>query len=1142
VTTIAQLVIQATLDATGVKVGVKDAEDALRRFLQVGEDSIRETSEITRAMGLAEVAAYKMGETNERAQQRAERAAIRAGEATIRSMDAAAQSMGRQEIAAYKLAEANVASAERSARAMGLVEIEAYKMDAALTASAGIQIRNAGRIGQGLVSLVAQATGTIPVIDRIGYAMLGLTGAPLIGLLAIVGAVAALAEAYKHSSDAAKDATKIEDEHAEVMKASFVAVSAYRASLGDLATGTAPSATLAIKKLSEEIATFSGHLGSDWRNDAKQFFAEIKAGNATFGDDFYAGLRKVTEGFNNHTISAKAARDAIYQLGLAYPGMQKEAAESIRQFADLNAALTLQARLIAEARMAAATAAESRSKFGGTSADGTAGDGLQAIRKQLAETQRQQKALSAGGVEGLDASNREAEAVEKATEAWKIYATTQWNGVYASTTFAKARANGVQVAIEELALAREQVAASSRLTDATQAATKLDRADPERAAAKVWREHIEGIKDTIASFKVLDGEHAATRVDAMNLVSAYDALGREYDKIGNKSSKAAKDLLELKKAFETTRVISSVSGGLFGDALDPSTARGMAGKQENASTTASSLIAEANELKSLGMANTEQYAKVLDALRIVDSFLALQNVRVGITTKALKDQVEIGKIQIAALPPLPMPSSIAAGMDPSLTLEARRARESMDLGRAAQNSGARGADEMERAANAERDKTVRHIRAIIEASQTWVDITDNEREGLANLQKLMSELGERTSHVSSAWDGLRQGIHGVLDAASGLNKIPRWLNDGVNSSEHLIDSIKATQKAKDGIAAQGEAGGGIFGSIGNVASMLGPIGSAVGSAIGIAGAIGGMFRQHDEALDKNTKRLDELRSAMVDTKGVGGQDLALRDIQQWIAGGRSGPGANQGLDEIVTKSGLTIAQFNKMATDLGITFGRGTGWVTQFGDALQLAITSANKFSGSLDDQRSLSDLRLKVSGASTPVAKMMEELGLLGQFAPKIKDQLGTIDVATTEGRAALRNALKNLVDQIAAGTLTPDQLGSLKGVKDLAGIISNLAGGLDTLASSVGAAASAINGVSWYKVNRAIYDVAPSRPAGQGGSTSVPGSTTQASQSVNVATVNINVPETDPEKIRKVFLTSMQRKAQTLFGNSSRWAEVMT
>ena len=665
---------------------------------------------------------------------------------------------------------------------------------------------------------------------------------------------------------------------------------------------------------------------------------------------------------------------------------------------------------------------------------------------------------------------------------------------------------------------------------------------------KDWTEHMATLRAVIDTYKSLESEHALTAESGVRLLSVYRQVGSELTAQKNQYGEHAQALIKLRLEMEKTAMMQTLMSKPQLQVMTASSpAQALAGDPNDPFGSLSELLARKHTLEEIAKINRTSdkgpdYGVTLDAIRLVERSVNRIAETEGATNRVLE-------ARRAILAERPRQDALAArmgdGANPALLLNdaVSQASQARTLANAGKLSGASNADKLEENANRMRAEAEVRIRKIIEASSQWTSVTKEEREELTGLLGLLGMLGDKTTATASAWDGLKLGIHGVLDAASGLNKIPHWLNDGVNASEHLIDSIKAIQKAKEGIDKQGTGGGGIFGSIGNVASMLGPIGSAVGSAIGIAGAIGGMFRQHDEALDKNTLRLNELRNAMVDTKGVGGQETAMRDIQKWLAGGKSGPGANQGLDDIVTKSGLSLAQFNKMATDLGITFGKGTDWVTQFGDALQLAIDSANKFSGSLDDQRTLADLKLKVSGASTPIAKMQEELSLLGQFAPKIKAQLGTIDTTTAEGRSALRVALKNLVDQIEAGTLTPDQLGSLKGVKELGGILSNLAGGLDTLTTSVGAAASAINGVGWYKVNQAVYSVTPSKPAGQGATVAKPaGATDQGGQSIHVATVNINTAETDPEKLRKVFLTAMQTKAQTTFGTSKRWSEVMT
>lgn len=692
-----------------------------------------------------------------------------------------------------------------------------------------------------------------------------------------------------------------------------------------------------------------------------------------------------------------------------------------------------------------------------------------------------------------------------------------------------------------------------------------DLPDQKDHSKRDWSEHIQTLRAAIDAYKDLEQEHVLTATSGTRLLSVYRQVGDELAKQKDQYGTQANDLIKLRLEMEKTAMMQTLMAkSQLSTIPSSSAAQSLAGDPNDPFTSLQALLARKKTLEEIATINRTSdrgpsYAPTLDAIRLVEASVNRIAAIEGDTNRVLE-------ARRAILADRPRQDALAARMaggdtNPALLLNdaVASANQSRQIANAAKVSGAENAPELEAAANRARTEAESRIKAIIVASQQWKSVTAEERAELAGLLGLLGQLGDKTVQAGSAWDGVKMGIHGVLDAASGLNKIPRWLNDGVNAAEHMIDSIKAIEKAKDAIAKQGDAGGGIFGSIGNIASMMGPIGSAVGSAIGIAGAIGGMFRQHDEALDKNTARLDALRNAMVDTGGLSGQATAMRDIQQWLASGKSGSGPNQGLDAIVTQSGLTIAQFNKMATDLGITFGKGTDWVSQFGTALQLAIQAANKFGTSLSDQTALADLRLKVNGTTTPVAQIKEQLDLLGQFSPALRAQIGSIDTATVEGRSALRQALKNLVDQITAGTLTPEQLGKLSGVKDLATIIGNLAGGLDSLTASVGAAAAAINGVGWYKVNQAVYAITPaqtgvtsvatpppviSKPAGQGTTVAKPTSATTdaGSATFNIGSVSINTPERDPEKLRKVFLTSMQAKSQTLFGTTKQWSQVQS
>lgn len=432
----------------------------------------------------------------------------------------------------------------------------------------------------------------------------------------------------------------------------------------------------------------------------------------------------------------------------------------------------------------------------------------------------------------------------------------------------------------------------------------------------------------------------------------------------------------------------------------------------------------------------------------------------------------------------------------------------------------------------------------------------------AGLKAIGIELKENTDQ----WTAMRQGIQGVLDTASGLGLISASLSKIGGGAIHAIDSLKTLQKAR-------AEGGDGMGSLTGISAMLGVVGGVVGAVSGLAQ----LFTQHDAALDRNTERLETLRTAMVDTRGLSGQTTALAAIQQWVSrgggGGMSSGNGNQGLDAIVKSLGLTTDQFHKIATELGIEFSKGTDWIIQFQAALEMAIKSANRFSGSLGDQTALSQLRNKVYGKDSPADALTSTIALLNQFAPKLGAAFDGFDTTTEEGRQKIQTALQLLFEQLASGTLTPEDFGGLAGAKDLASIIETLQSSLTSLAKNASSAAAALLYVPpGYKVALARFNAtapgtggltgnegpmpapwrppshsdprAPFSPIGSPLLSQVRGGTASDAPPILVVQgdVVITARELSPDDLFKSVLKAAQRRAQAQFGRSDQWARVQS
>jgi hypothetical protein len=86
-----------------------------------------------------------------------------------------------------------------------------------LATSAGSAFTGFGRIRQGLTSLVAQMTGTIPILDRVGSQLLAMGAGGNIAL-AIVGGLAVIGLAWRALTRDIRDAEKAQDEAAKKLE------------------------------------------------------------------------------------------------------------------------------------------------------------------------------------------------------------------------------------------------------------------------------------------------------------------------------------------------------------------------------------------------------------------------------------------------------------------------------------------------------------------------------------------------------------------------------------------------------------------------------------------------------------------------------------------------------------------------------------------------------------------------------------------------------------------------------------------------------------------------------------------------------------------------------------------------------------
>jgi hypothetical protein len=520
--------------------------------------------------------------------------------------------------------------------------------------------------------------------------------------------------------------------------------------------------------------------------------------------------------------------------------------------------------------------------------------------------------------------------------------------------------------------------------------------------------------------------------------------------------------------------------------------------------------------------------------------------------------------RVLAGPPKPLPSAFSG-----ITGEVDRAQAMSRAAAIAKATGADNAAELERAANAERQKAIAIIKNMIEATDSDTASTKEGRAALEELLQIAEQLGDTTGKSASKFDGLRDAIHGVLDAASGFGKIPQDIRNAATSVEHTIDAFKALEKARKASTESGGKSG---------MAMLGAGLGVVGGAIGIIGAVSAMFGESPEAaeqkkiLRENNDRLRELKfsiDGMLNTASAARRISGNADVLAADAASGAGRGLI-GMMEAARKTmqdanamGAGFDELKEKAKQLGIALFDDKGKLIlgafqQLAEALKLEQERMLSFTKGFDDQSALQDLHDRVFGKTKDADKFNSTLSLLERFAPALAAGLEGIDASTADGRKKIEAALQALVTQLEQGAISLEQYGDLEGAKQLASIIGMLQDSLDGMNNAVNqVTGSLLNVPSWYKVEKQRVAAAlPQLPGDSGGSTAPvsagnpfvpPGSTGRiGSGSTSSPTLVINgdvLVDSRAKSADEMFSDIVRvgrRKAHVKFNNSTRWSEL--
>jgi hypothetical protein len=479
--------------------------------------------------------------------------------------------------------------------------------------------------------------------------------------------------------------------------------------------------------------------------------------------------------------------------------------------------------------------------------------------------------------------------------------------------------------------------------------------------------------------------------------------------------------------------------------------------------------------------------------------------------------------------------------------------------------------------------------AAAELSAKVLDLIAVMPGGFANITGNVGELKKEVKSTTDAVTEMADAL-GILGAFGGQFSA---IASGVASIGAGARTMDRYNDAKDAAKAAGKSGPG---ALATISAGLGIAGAVVGAFSAVKSLFGKsdeqkrLEQERNQLMKTNNDRLDALRAVLMGYTGGLDQQAAARQAilageaarQRALKSGDGGPLDFLKLfkqDEVMkyltsqaSSFGLTPEIMKKLIADSGIQLfdSKGkliAGALDQLIAYFDTAAQAASRFGASLDDQRALLELHDKVFGKTSDTDALTRSLGLLDQFAPALGDLFDGMDATTAEGRAKIQKALQDLVTMIEAGGLTPEQLGGLTGVKQLAEIILGVQSSLDALGKAADATTSSLLNVpEGYKVAAARFDaidaLQPGTTSTSGGGTTttstgggIPASAAQPTDTTpsiptgvglggETFTLNgdvyIDATGMDPEDLFDAVVHEGRRRAHNRFGDASRWSEV--
>lgn len=319
--------------------------------------------------------------------------------------------------------------------------------------------------------------------------------------------------------------------------------------------------------------------------------------------------------------------------------------------------------------------------------------------------------------------------------------------------------------------------------------------------------------------------------------------------------------------------------------------------------------------------------------------------------------------------------------------------------------------------------------------------------------------------IAAAFADVTAAIAGAQSAIANL--VDGFVN-ALSAAKNLADAIKSVQAANLAKTSNADAA---ISTVQNVAQLAGPVGQAIAAGIqvvkGVVGFISGLFgesalqKEHDAIQNSNTAALKNLTNSLDRQAGTAGRAAQIASAATAaqtrpfsVADEAAFPELRRdaaGFAAELAKYGLTIDQAEAAAKAFGITLFDSKHHLVGL-SALADAEAAQAKILLTLGTDLSTQQKLIAVQNAVNNVAASPQQalndqikaitttLGAQSAIAKQLTD-------AQAQGPEALRAALKALVAQIEAGTLTLADLGGFNSVTDLLDALGTTATDLNAL-----------------------------------------------------------------------------------------------